>query len=1474
MIGQTLRIELYDKRPYGPPGFLGQVELTGNHLAEFFMSGGEIVSFPLQRLTGDVDANSITGFLRMRCLHIIHSPSNVPLERFMKARLKIERALNLPKADLFGESDPMVFVNWCSTQLGGEMKEIGRTGCIPKTLNPVWEDEEFSLDVPKEIDNLEDWESIILYIEVWDIDQEKKGDFLGCVILSGVPLRGLLGRTGNDCDIGMEFKLGLSKYLDLKHQDLVKKNAGTAKLVLSGGVLDTISEPEQAAPDAEEVVAIAAIEQDKEEGDSKETRTGDEADMTVADNADLTIPPLERVRTRLTLANTELLQLTVHSAANLPKSSAFTSINPYAVITWNGVEKGRTEAPKKTSKPQWTTGTQVYLDRPNLHSNFEDCHLSIDIFSSIAHPHKQPDKDIFLGHLLLPAADLLYEDRLGGVEYELSLSSSDDIPKQRQNISNNSTLTLSCNIVDRMEIIVDEEEDEESIDESSVQESSIGTLENDALLVAPTEAVEYMNVDVSVLALSHLKQPSTFRTSRIEVFFVVHVDGREIGRGDPIGISQNVVFGDIKILEIFEIVPLSSLSTSLVTIDIFQFSNKTSQLLGSLELPCDDIWNIFGVNKEVESGITRVWYDLQPPSERYADARFPNGENTRNFDPTSVTGKVRVLLKTSDNYRKIEESPAQGVEILLKDITARELSLEGFTHSSVHAVIRYNNKIVGRTRDIKNFKEIVWKEDIFRLQSEGFTLKESEVIIEVFVNTVTGSSEYVGSVSLFGKDLMLLYDNPKQDFSNIALAFHEYHRASSRQVTGEVDLSIEVEDVNTLGVNVDTLIYEVAIMSAMDLTRIKSPTGTSSFVILKLNGAEVGRTVSVGDNINPRYDEKFEISLSYANILETVLSFEVWNMTVVGKGEFLGALTLRDVNFVEFLDDNSGKIRNENNVFQCKKRFKLTALESMEGVVTDLIAGSLEIGLTRLQKSSKAEAEEVLKLEWFRDRIKEAGVPSLEVTLLSVTGLPISKPLVGKSDPAAVVYWDEKEIFVTPTAVHDPKAKTRSKSYRWANATTNITLSEANEKANTKLRIVLHDVEIFGRGEHLGVVELTFLSILKLNDGIFELILRPETRSLRHVKGILTIRTRFVFPCWDSCRVHPPATLKRRVRVVAATELPEMDGKPPNSKITMSINGGVKAKSVVVDGSSTPNYIQSSLDLNLKGNYDELDVKVMVYHVDYGDKRDVCIGQAIIPFAMICCPLSAPWSVVLAAPDSAPSKKYNMVHSGLIVVEVTILDGGTTSVGTPFLSRSLREWNISSARSLPLMTRKCYDVAMRSERNGADDTPLSDTELAWLGTAADLSGVQELPGDKNWFIVPIRDFGVRIGKEVFGSSPGYRYALCLERLVEKQYVSDRTMLQSIYDAVQHTVTKLRSKDIFAKMRDLTINRIRNVLSSMAEGDAFDAEKILDITARSIQQCVPGCRILLGKQSGGDISVRVYENFMITGSVVISPGQAC
>jgi len=93
-------------------------------------------------------------------------------ERF-SVRVCCKQASNLAKADTFGASDP-----YCIVTFGG--RAVGKTAVVRRTLNPVWNDSKFIINVPFDCREEED-----LVVKVYDNDLVGSHDFMGMVTVKG-----------------------------------------------------------------------------------------------------------------------------------------------------------------------------------------------------------------------------------------------------------------------------------------------------------------------------------------------------------------------------------------------------------------------------------------------------------------------------------------------------------------------------------------------------------------------------------------------------------------------------------------------------------------------------------------------------------------------------------------------------------------------------------------------------------------------------------------------------------------------------------------------------------------------------------------------------------------------------------------------------------------------------------------------------------------------------------------------------------------------------------------------------------------------------------------------------------------------------------------------------------------------------------------------------------------------------------------
>ena len=74
----------------------------------------------------------------------------------------------------------------------------------------------------------------------------------------------------------------------------------------------------------------------------------------------------------------------------------------------------------------------------------------------------------------------------------------------------------------------------------------------------------------------------------------------------------------------------------------------------------------------------------------------------------------------------------------------------------------------------------------------------------------------------------------------------------------------------------------------------------------------------------------------------------------------------------------------------------------------------------------------------------------------------------------------------------------------------------------------------------IGQLDLPFWALLRLYEGEFTFSLAQQELS-QHVRGTITIRLRFYFPFWDNIKTYLPSFFTRRIKVLSAFDLPEIN---------------------------------------------------------------------------------------------------------------------------------------------------------------------------------------------------------------------------------------------------------------------------------------------------------------------------------------------
>ena len=90
--------------------------------------------------------------------------------KMVSVEVKVIEGKRLPKADLFGSSDPFVTLEW-------DGRKVHKTKVIRNTLDPVWTGEKVVVQVPSAVRKGEDPPH--LAVQVWDYDRVGASDLLG-----------------------------------------------------------------------------------------------------------------------------------------------------------------------------------------------------------------------------------------------------------------------------------------------------------------------------------------------------------------------------------------------------------------------------------------------------------------------------------------------------------------------------------------------------------------------------------------------------------------------------------------------------------------------------------------------------------------------------------------------------------------------------------------------------------------------------------------------------------------------------------------------------------------------------------------------------------------------------------------------------------------------------------------------------------------------------------------------------------------------------------------------------------------------------------------------------------------------------------------------------------------------------------------------------------------------------------------------
>lgn len=229
----TLVLEVWDQDILGRGEFLGRVEYSGEELdlelrkdttpAWINLGYNPLIKESLQKF--------VKGRLKIVGVKIIASEMN---SEQILGELNASSSIGDADANFEGESETKriyhnceltvikardlgINESWGSTTTNPFViiyfngDEIGRTPAVKDTLNPIWEEETFLIRAP----GGDDLELSVLSIEVFDMQFTGKGNFLGCIEITG---KNLMNLVASQTYKRKWFDLGLSANLKVSDQ--------------------------------------------------------------------------------------------------------------------------------------------------------------------------------------------------------------------------------------------------------------------------------------------------------------------------------------------------------------------------------------------------------------------------------------------------------------------------------------------------------------------------------------------------------------------------------------------------------------------------------------------------------------------------------------------------------------------------------------------------------------------------------------------------------------------------------------------------------------------------------------------------------------------------------------------------------------------------------------------------------------------------------------------------------------------------------------------------------------------------------------------------------------------------------------------------------------------------------------------------------------------------------------------------------
>lgn len=914
-------------------------------------------------------------------------------------------------------------------------------------------------------------------------------------------------------------------------------------------------------------------------------------------------------------------------------------------------------------------------------------------------------------------------------------------------------------------------------------------------------------------------------------------------------------------------------SDLVLTVSLYNWSRIGEEsFMGSAEIRGEELVRFISGGQ-----YSRRWFNLRPTKRlKQRDQRF-------------AQGRVQVLVT---HKARAGEGDFKGKDVEFMVCAARDLvRRKDNAHAEIFVRSRWNGRIVGKTFHSEEPVAPVWEDERFHARLPGtITLDDCLLELEVWQFQKSNSKSHLaGIVTLKEEELRNLVEGsnfsstwfpispspfmsaalvspnnrtPRKDASFSHFSFNEDQAdASVSNDHGLGQLQIRCGFAGKFLNVTDAMIpYDFSVLAATGLCKADVLLGSSDpYVICKWNGREIGRTPHVSRSVTPTWSgQKFLLMLDLnEDVGQNLLQVEVWNHRVISKGEFLGCLHYTGPRLQQLVTT----LLKENRCWCDLERSPV-----LDSNRQKLVKGKIEIGLQvrRKENSSGDTLKDAVSMQWNDICVDDAGPPMLKFQLCSVQKLPVAEVdptskgfLLGARTVATssalsfTLAWNGEEVGRSAPLELEAGNK---QSASWADEVFYLRVPADSDECGEKtmLLLTLWDVTTPAKPLFLGKLELSFASLWTLYGGEFTFPLQEQVADallvpakgkekdaenrLCCIRGTVTFQLEMVFPFWDSVRSIVPRTYHRRLSICGATNLPLINDEPPNSKCVVMFDGAIKGKTIVVLGNVAPNWPRVDIDL-IVDKAAPIEVLILLYHISPLDKKEVIIGQEVIPFDYLLRPPSGIFELFLG-PSNKRVTGFKFTPSGSVRLQI---------VGSNTLSESSLPYSHRMERPIAALVAKDLRGYNREKITKLDHElngdVLSPDERLWLGTACDLVSPQLLVCRPAWVILPVQDIGMKIGpmrNDLIGTNPGFRFSLCIEREGEKVNVSDPLMLQDLSAAISECITKLRKKDIYRIVREKALRSLRAHITEMTTIKAvFDKEAVMKLIHDAVSLSFPG-----------------------------------